>query len=479
MPGDAEPPPSPWRHRALTLLVFLVSSAAVVLPGALGDSRVSVFDEVTHADWVAALTNGDLVRRGDTIDPDLLVEWACRGWAYETGLPACAEVTADPASTPAASFPARGLNYNAFHPPGYYVPTAVGAALGRAIVPTTDLVTSARVMGVGWSVLAMVGVYAVARELGARVSVARAAGVTVVGFPLVAHLLSIVNNDAAVLAVGALVTWVGLRTIRGPVRWWWLAGVGAVAGITKVVLLPAVLGTVVLLGMVALWWPRHGSDRRRLVAAGALIAMGFVATTGVWLGLQSVRAGNVTYVDPIPGDVTGGDVPLALAGVALDTFPPTAGARSPMAVSPGVLEIVTTWADVGNLILTAVPFALVFAGLGAATARRRALASVGAGGDGSLQLSGMPAADSWWVGVPLGASTMVGLVVGAVGLNTQHWLAKGSAISVLHARYGLALLAALLGGLALLSDRHRVTRVALWVFALTGVVVGVIGGLSW
>lgn len=461
----------------VTVLIFVAASAAVVLPAALGDPRVSVFDEMTHADWVAALADGELVRRGDTIEPEVLVEWACRGWFYETGLPPCAEVAADSASAPAGAFPALGLNYNAFHPPGYYLPTAVGVVLVGAVAPDTDLVSSARVLGVVWSVLAMVGVYAVARELGARESVARAAGVAVVGFPLAAHLLSIVNNDAAVLAVGALVTWVGLRAVRGPVRWWWLAGAGALAGLTKVVLLPAVVATVVLVGMVALWWPRDGSDRRRLAGAGALIAVGFVVATGAWLGLQSIRASGVAYVDPIPGDVTGGDVPWALAGVALDTFPPTAGARSPMAVSPEVLEVVTSWAGVGNLVLTAVPFALVFAGLGAATARRRVFASVGAGGGAAGGSPGEPGVDTWWLGVPLGVSIVVGLVVGAVGLNVQHWLAKGSAMSVLHARYGLALLAALLGGLAMLADRHRVTRSALWVFALAGVAVGVIGGL--
>ena len=162
MPDPAEAPSVRWRQRALTLLLFLVASALVVLPGALGDPRVSVFDEMTHADWVSAIVDGELVRRGDTIDHELLVEWACRGWAYESGLPPCAEVAADPSAAPASTYPARGLNYNPFHPPGYYLPTAVGTVLLNLVIPDTDLVSSARVIGVVWSVLAMVGVYAVA-----------------------------------------------------------------------------------------------------------------------------------------------------------------------------------------------------------------------------------------------------------------------------------------------------------------------------
>jgi len=457
-----------WRTRALTLLLFVLASAAVVLPNALGDPRVSVFDEMTHTDWVASLRDGELVRRGDTIDPEVLVEWACRGWVYDEGLPACADAPGDP-----ATYPARGLNYNPFHPPGYYLPTAIGSAVVAVVAPGTDVVTASRVVGVGWSVLAMVGVYALARELGARVSVARAAGVAVVGFPLVAHLLSIVNNDAAVLAAGALVTWVGVRAVRGRVPWWWLGGAGALAALTKVVVLPAVIASVVLLVAVALWWTATHAERRRLLAGAALVAVGFVVVTGAWLGLQSLRASGIAYVDPIPGDVTGSDVPWAVVGVAFDTLPPTAGARSPMDVSPRVLEVVTTWGEVGDLVLVAVPFALVVAGLGAAAARRRRVVSP----VDHPPVDYPPADHPTWLGVPLGMSVVAGLVMGAAALNVQHWLAKGSAVSVLHPRYGLALLAALLGGLALLADRHRSTRAALWVFSGAGVVVAVIAAV--
>jgi hypothetical protein len=452
----------PW-HRVVTAAIFLVASALLVLPGALGEPRVSVYDETTHADWIVALLDADPVRRADTLDPTVLAEWSCRGWYYDSPLPPCASVPNDP-----SAYPASGLNYNYFHPPVYYLLTAAGVAAVRVVAPDTDVITAARLMGVAWAAAAMAGVYVVARELGARRSVARAAGVLTLTFPLVTHLFSVVNNDPAVVVVGALVTWVGLRAVRTGVPWWWAIAAGAVAAATKVVAFPAVLAAIGFVVTVAMVWQPDGPRRRQLLGVAALLMVGFVATTALWLGIQTLRAPDVAYVDPVPGDVTGADVPAALVRSALDLVPPTAGGRSPVELGSSAAAVVKLWTRLGNHVIGAVPLALVFAGAGAAAAQRRRLRAT-PGASGAVKAG----VDPWWLGVPLGASILAGLVAGAVALNVQHWLAKGSALSALHARYGLALLAALVGGLSMLVDRHRAGRVGLWVLTGLGVVVTV------
>jgi 4-amino-4-deoxy-L-arabinose transferase-like glycosyltransferase len=443
----------------------------VVLPSALGDPRISVFDEPTHADWVARMLDGELVARGDTITPEVLAEWSCRGWALDSSLPPCDGVPHD-----ASEYTSKGLNYNHFHAPGYYALTALGAGVVGWVAPATDVVTAARVVGVGWAVLGMVGVYAVARELGARVSVARAAGLLVVGTPLVVHLLSVVNNDAALIAAGALIIWVGLRAVRTGVPWWWAAGAGAAAGLIKVVALPVVLTAVILTIAVAWLWCRPGDRRRRLVGSALLMAAGFAVVSVAWFGVQSLRAPDAPFVDPVPGDVKGAGVPWAIVGVVFDTLPPTAGppaatTRAAMQASDEIVRLVLRTGRLVDLVLAAVPIALVFAGAGPAVARRRRVFEGGGQqGDGDSD-------DPWWVGVPLGVAMVCGLAIGAVALNVQHWLAKGSALSSLHPRYGLALLAAFLGGLAMLADRYRGTRVALWALVIAGLTASVVASL--
>lgn len=472
-PQDRRQRPSrgPWRARIVTLTLFVVVASAAVLPGALGDPRVSVFDEMTHADWVARMLDGELVKRGDTIAPEVLAEWSCRGWALDTPLPPCEDVPND-----AGDYTSKGINYNHFHAPGYYVVTAVGAGIVGWFVPATDVVTAARVVGVLWAAAAMGGVYAVARELGTRVSVARAAAVLVVGFPLVAHLLSVVTNDAALVAAGALVTWIGLRAVRTGVPWWWALGAGAVAGAVKIVTLPVVVATALLLVLVAFVWSGVGTYRSQLVRTAVLVVAGFGLVTVAWFGIQTLRAPDTPFVDPVPGDVKGAGVGWAIVGVAFDTLPPTASppaatARAAMLASDEVVRLVLRFGRVLDLVVVAVPLTLVMAGAGpAALRRRRCLASDFDPGAGDTGTGVTKSDDPWWLGVPLGISLVAGLVVGAVALNLQHWMAKGSALSTLHPRYGLSLLAALLGGLAMLVDRYRATRVGLWVVAGCGVV---------
>jgi hypothetical protein len=461
----AAPARNGWVVAGLVVL-FAAVSAMVVLPRALGTPEISVFDEASHADWVWHLAHGQLVTRGDTMTPEVLAEWSCRGWAWPgLDVPSCDTVPNDP-----ASYSSKGINYNHFHAPAYYALTAVGAVVVGWFAPGTDIVTAGRAVGVVWMVASMAGVFAVARVLGARRWVSAAAGVVAATLPLVVHLHAIVTNDAAVVAVGALVVGVAVRCVHTPVRWWWLAAVGVVAGLTKVVMLPAVVAAVVVL--VAMAWLGPAGQLRRLVVAAAALVAGFVAATSAWLGLQVIRAPDTAYVDPVPGDVTGDGVVSAIVGSAFDTLPPTAGRLDWVIGGPGPAAQV--WQGATDAVLLAVPVVLV--AIGAITLvvrRRRQTGDVAGDVAGDDAGSDAPYGFDAQLAVALGVAIVVGLVAGALAINTQHYLAKGSAMSVVHPRYGLAVLAALLGGLAMMAERWRVTRLAMGAAAAAGVVVTV------
>ncbi len=439
---------------AITLMLFVAVSAVLVPLSALGDERMSVFDEPTHADWVWRIANGDLVIRGATIAPEILREWSCRqsAWGEFMYVPPCDSVPNDP-----VTYSAFGVNYNHFHAPLYYAITAAGALAVQWVAPVESFVNAARLVGVLWLAGAMAGVYAVARQLGVRRSTARAAGVLLGLLPLVLHTSSIVSNDAALGVVGAALVWVALRSVtaRVPVlvRGCRRSGCRADQGGD----VPGCGGCGADHGGVALVWRAPGPQRRRLLVAAMTLAVGFTLAQAAWLGVQTLRAPDGDYVDPVPGDVVTEGFPLGvIVSTALDTLPPTGDPVRRSIESPGV--VVEVWHWVTDLVLLLVPVGLVATGAGAAVRLRQ-----------DVRLGRVR--DLRWLGVPVGVSVVVSLMMGAVVLNLQHWMAKGSALSYIHPRYGLALAPVLVAGLAMLADRHRLTRRALWVVVGVGAVV--------
>jgi len=439
---------------AITLVLFVAVSAVLVPLSAFGDERMSVFDEPTHADWVWRIANGDLVIRGATIAPEILREWSCRqsAWGEFMYVPPCDSVPNDP-----VTYSAFGVNYNHFHAPLYYAITAAGALAVQWVAPVESFVNAARLVGVLWLAGAMAGVYAVARQLGVRRSTARAAGVLLGLLPLVLHTSSIVSNDAALGVVGAALVWVALRSVTARVPVLVVGAVGVVAGLTKVVTFPAAAAAVLIMVGVALVWRAPGPQRRRLLVGAMTLAVGFTLAQAAWLGVQTLRAPDGDYVDPVPGDVITEGFPLGvIVSTALDTLPPTSDPVRRSIESPGV--VVEVWHRVTDLVLLLVPVGLVATGAGAAVRLRQ-----------DVRLGRVR--DPRWLGVPVGVSVVVSLMMGAVVLNLQHWMAKGSALSYIHPRYGLALAPVLVAGLAMLADRHRLTRRALWVVVGVGAVV--------
>jgi hypothetical protein len=464
----ADRAPTARLRRAFTTRPGLVSAAAFVLVAmmvvpltALGYPRLSVFDEATHLDQALRLAHGDLVVRGDTLLPEVLRDWACRGFYDPTAtFPACGDESLDP-----AAFPAAGLQYNWFHAPGYYLLTGVAARVTTALTPIDSVLTAARLMGVAWLAGAMAVTAALARRLGSSRSAANAAAVGLATVPTVVHLAGIVNNDIAAALAGGLVVLVAVTVVQRnaevPRPWLWLAGVGVLAGLTKLVVFPAVIAGAVLV-LAGPWVSRRraGGDalpaepgaRTRMWAAAAVLAatlvLAFAATQGGWWAVQTMRADDRPYTDPLPGNLARADVTVrAIAATANDTWPPSG---QPFIAEHARTPALDRWQQVVDAALVAVPFALVAFGIADHRRRRN--------GTGPL-------------GAALAIATVVGLAVGSVALNVQHLIAKGSAYQSFHPRYGLALLPALLAGGALVADRHRYGRRALWLAVGVGGVV--------
>jgi hypothetical protein len=466
-------------RRHLPLAALFVVIAAVVVPlTAFGYERFSPFDEATHVDLALRMARGDVVVRGDTLLPEVVREWACRGF-YDPAVdfPSCDTQDLDP-----AAFPAGGLQYNWFHAPGYYLTTGVLARLAVAATPVDSFVSAARLVGVLWLAAAMGVTHALARLLGSGRSAGVAVAVAFAFVPTVVHLAGIVNNDVASAVAGGVVMLVAVSTAHrvialppltaagspgGGARLVALVAVtGVAAGLIKVVVFPAVVAGALVLFLGPIVTARRDLWRRALLLA-VVLGFGFAVSQGVWWATQTMRAGDRPWVDPIPSDLYGDEITVgAVLRTAGDTFPPTS---RPFVAERATNLAMERWQGVVDTVVMAVPLALV--SLFALDLWRRRRVGPEPMSDPDPMGDPDPTSDPDPMGALVGVATVVGLAVGAVGLTVQHWIAKDSIIEHLHARYGLAMLPALLAGLAVVADRHWLARAALWLGVCAGAAV--------
>src|SRR5579872_6751460 len=94
--------------------------------------KLSIFDEMVHADYLIKVTEGQLVHTGDRIGPGAMQEAACRGFDVAQAVPPCgSQYTPD-------QFPALGFNSADIHTPVYYFITGLGARFLMGIHVTMD-----------------------------------------------------------------------------------------------------------------------------------------------------------------------------------------------------------------------------------------------------------------------------------------------------------------------------------------------------
>jgi len=338
---------------SLLALMAAVLSAIAVLNG----PAMSGLDEQTHLDYAYRISQGTIPHEGSKLSHEVMREWSCRGQAgIEGALPSCQEATSG--RVDAADYPARGENYNSWHPPLYYAITAVLAKALESLPLGLTFTTAARLTGALWLAAAVVAMFAVLRSWRLPGWLAAAGATTLLTVPSLVHASSTVSNDAPAALLGVAALWILTRAFRDQRVGWVLPTVLAVlAAATKLMSTVAILtavGVVALSAVPALRERRTGDALRRIaVAVGPVVGIAAVALA--WSAFQGGRA-EPGWTSPISGVNT-----ALVVGAPFDEWAPTLlssfGLVDDYYLQPALASIAVGAVVAGlHVLLTAAPF---------------------------------------------------------------------------------------------------------------------------
>jgi hypothetical protein len=282
-----------WRARLALCIAFAVIAAPLIGWKAVHNRQLSVFDEWQYVDRVHQVSTGDFViRDGQRISAWAHQQLTCRGIVRI--------VEPQPKRCDNPHKRAPNANSAASDPPTYFWTTGVATRAVLVTGLTDNVVTAARLVGIGWAVLAMLSVYLLARTLGAGRIGSFLAGSTQVLVPVFAQQYTYVTPHALDVPVGALVVIATIRWMRGQWRWWALVLAGALTGLSKGTNITVVVAMGVFL-LAVLAWPGtfERAMRVRALRGGLLLGGSAVATTVLWTVVVDLMR-KTTY--PPPGD---------------------------------------------------------------------------------------------------------------------------------------------------------------------------------
>lgn len=287
--------PDTGRSRAWVAVLYLIVSAAIVVPVALGPgAALSRIDEPTHADYAYRAAHGEIPFAGAVIAPEIRELWACAGQeGYD--LPACG------AQAPAWQFPYDGQQYNFSHPPLYYTVVGVPARVLDALVPGIDFIAAARLLGVLWLAGGMFLMFVALRRWRVDPVAAVLAPLLLPAFPRVLHAVTTVNPDAATVVIGAAAVWLAARILVDDAPDWRVAAaLAGAAGLTKTIAtVPFIaLGALLAFRMLRDW--RRGRPRRGDVGVVLGMAAAILVPYLAWQSWQGGR-GDASWQNPLVG----------------------------------------------------------------------------------------------------------------------------------------------------------------------------------
>lgn len=229
-----------WLAPGLAGLIALLLSLAFVRTGTW-----SVFDEVTHFDYVVTIAeDGRLPMVNAALGQTALQEAVCaKAPGFGTLASACGADAIDPSLTPY-----RGQSTATGYLPLYYAVTGAGAWIVHALPGDASWLTSARVVGSIYLAIAAMLVVGIARRLGASTATAMAAGVLAAAMPMTLLQFSTVNNDALAVVLSLAAVWLFLRLDpdRPARRSLWAFGVALLGMLVKETAVIGVLAVAVL-----------------------------------------------------------------------------------------------------------------------------------------------------------------------------------------------------------------------------------------
>lgn len=257
----------------MLFLVTLVFCAPLVAAEVHTHPGVSPVDESPYIDYLYRVHEGRiLLPHGQLMGDEAMREITCRG--IQNGWAGLWPVGAG-CMTPPFDYtrvPDIGLNSADIYPPTYFVLTDLGARVLMGVGVTDNLVDAARMMGAVWMAWALVVIYLLARELGARRSSSLLAMAVAGANPLLLNYWFHVTPDAGSVLLGGLVVLAAVRWDRGRIGLHWLviASLAAVSVKSVNVLAVMLVGAYFLVRLAV----RIVNDRRGSTASGELQPLG-------------------------------------------------------------------------------------------------------------------------------------------------------------------------------------------------------------
>jgi hypothetical protein len=284
---------SGWRAHVLLVVAFCVLAAPLIGWKAVHNRQLSVFDEWQYADRVHQASTGDFtIRDGEKISPWGHQQLTCRGIVRVVpGHPARCDEKHPEAPNP---------NSAAADPPTYFWVTGVATRAVLTTGLTDDVITTARLVGIGWAALAMWTLFVLARTVGANRPASLLVASTQVLVPVFAQQYTYLTPHALDVPVGAFAVMAALQWMRGRWSWWPLVVAGILAALTKGTNITIVVALGIFLLAVLVWPGVFDRDRRRRAVLGGL-ALGGSAVVSTVLWTVVVDATRLAVYDP-PGD---------------------------------------------------------------------------------------------------------------------------------------------------------------------------------
>ena len=264
----------PWvRVLGLYLAALCVCTPIVALqvhahPG------LFVLDEIMYVDYLYRVDAGTIaLPHGQKLGPQTIEQRECRGVeiigsGHDNVPHAC-----DGRPVSASLLPNGGYDSADIYPPTYFLVTDGAARVLLATGVTNDLVTAGRLTGALWMAAALVIVYLLVLELGARRRVAALAMALTGSASWLLVFWYHLTPDAASVVLGGLVFLATLRWERRAVHWAWLI---AIAGLLVLVKPANVLATA----MACLFLLIRGVRAWRALDAGPVDSGGPVEPVG-------------------------------------------------------------------------------------------------------------------------------------------------------------------------------------------------------
>ena len=278
-----------WGIALLLALASLLWSA-LAISASPGLSR---YDEWTYIDYSYRISNGELPIQGDELSEYARQSWSCRGMEGDIrGVvpPPCSEA----ADHPASSWPFEGENYNAFHPPLYFMLAGATGTIADSL--GGDFTDGARA---GSALLAAAGAAALFLAIRTwKVSRLNAAGGTLIAMsvPALAQSAAIVHNDAVSMLAGAAAVWLAARFFLHRNDAWFVPfAVTALISATRTMSVVAILTVGILAFMVGL-----GSRQWTRLKPSIAIAAGTMVPYIAWTAFQNSRR-PADYIPSIMG----------------------------------------------------------------------------------------------------------------------------------------------------------------------------------